>query len=100
MNKLVPDIFGSPIGNAIGLTFLPGLAYTVATTANILLKNYGYALNIIISLIFVTIEYVLRIPIINYSSVDAGLSNTAIQGIWIGVTMLLSWMTDLTGWFT
>jgi hypothetical protein len=54
----------------------------------------GLGLSIIISIIFAALEYLVRVPIIKYSSEIAGMSNGFMQIVWVAITMLLSWMSS------
>ena len=55
----------------------------------------GIAISIVVSVIFAAIEYVFRVPIIKYSSNEAGMSNGTIQAIWVIITLLLSKLSEI-----
>ena len=84
----------SPTVAAIIVTIVPGIFYTLAAYAHLYLPQLTLAIAIVISVIFATFEYVIRVPIIEYSANVAGMSNTQLQFIWVGITLGLAYLTD------
>jgi uncharacterized protein (DUF486 family) len=89
--QYIPTILSDPFSNAVLLTFIPGIFYTLAVYGQLYIKGASLALSIIVSIFFAVIEYIVRVPIIKYSSIDAGMSNGVMQLVWVVVTLLLSW---------
>ena len=84
----------SPTVAAIVITVIPGIFYTLASYAQLYLPQLTLLIAIVISVIFATFEYIIRVPIIKYSSDTVGLSNGEMQMIWVGVTMGLAFLSD------
>jgi uncharacterized protein (DUF486 family) len=92
--KYIPNIISNHAGNAILLTFLPGLLYVLAAYGHLFIKGAALSTSIIVSIIFASLEYIVRVPIIKYSSDIAGMSNTIMQVVWVIITIFLSWISD------
>ena len=84
----------SPTVAAIVVTIVPGVLYTLAAYAHLYIPQITLMLAIVISVIFATFEYIVRVPIIQYSSEKAGLSNGEMQMIWVGITIALAYAAD------
>jgi uncharacterized protein (DUF486 family) len=93
--KFIPAISSNVVLNSILLTFIPGVLYVLAAYGHLLVTGMGLGLSIVVSIIFAALEYIVRVPIIKYSSEIAGMSNGIMQLVWVSITMLLSWMS---GW--
>ena len=94
--EYIPAIFSNPVQNAIALTVVPGIFYVAAAYGHLLVAGASLLTSILISVLFATLEYIVRVPIIKYSSSVAGMSNGYMQVVWTVITMVLSWMS---GWF-
>jgi len=92
--QYIPTLFANPAVNAIALTFVPGLLYVGAAYGHLLIAGATLMTSIMVSVLFATLEYIVRVPIIKYSSEVAGMSNGIMQVVWVVITMLLSWATD------
>lgn len=90
----IPIVLSNPSANAILLTFIPGILYTCAAYGQLYLKGATLAMSILVSIFFAILEYIVRVPIIQYSSIDAGMSNGTMQIVWVAITMLLGYATD------
>lgn len=90
----IPIIFENHILNAITITTIPALFYILASYAHLYYKNCTLSNAIIISIFFAIFEYIVRVPVIKYSSVVAGLSNFWLQVIWISITLVLAYGSD------
>lgn len=90
----IPIISANPFANAVILTFLPGIFYVLAAYGHLLVSGMGLGVSIVMSIIFASLEYLVRVPIIKYSSEVAGMSNTTLQMVWVAITMFLSWISD------
>jgi hypothetical protein len=93
--KLVPDITGNPTTNAIILTAIPATAYVLATYMPVIFDQASYTFVIILAFVFLLVEYIIKIPLVKYSSEVAGLSNFSIQLIWVVLILALSAISDL-----
>lgn len=93
--KLVPDVTGNPTANAILLTAIPAAAYVVATYMPVIFDKASYTFVLILAFIFLLVEYVIKVPLVKYSSEVAGLSNFSIQIIWVVLILALSAVSDL-----
>jgi uncharacterized protein (DUF486 family) len=94
--QYIPIIVSNPVYNAIILTFIPGILYVLAAYGHLMFAGVGLGISIVISIIFAALEYIVRVPLVKYSSEIAGMSNGFMQFVWVGITMLLSW---LSSWF-
>lgn len=92
--KYIPSLAADPTVNSIILTFIPGIFYVLAAYGHLFIANASLLTSIVISVLFATLEYIVRVPIIKYSSVEAGMSNTTMQVIWVIITILLSKVSD------
>lgn len=92
--KYIPILTSNHTLNAILLTTAPALLYTAAAYGHLFLQGATLALSILIAVIFATLEYIIRVPIIKYSSDVALMSNTTMQVIWMGLTLLMSFGAD------
>jgi uncharacterized protein (DUF486 family) len=93
--KSTPVLSGfSPTVAAIVVTVIPGVLYTLAAYAHLYLPQVTILIAIVISVIFAALEYIVRVPIIKYSSEVAKLSNGELQMIWVGITLGLAFLTD------
>ena len=90
----IPGIFSNHTANAVLLTFIPGVLYTCAAYGMLYLKGATLAVSILVSIFFAILEYIVRVPIIKYSSAEAGMSNGTMQLVWVFVTMILGYLTD------
>jgi uncharacterized protein (DUF486 family) len=90
----IPIIFENHILNAIVMTTIPALFYILASYAHLYYKDCTLSSAIIISIFFAIFEYIVRVPIIKYSSDVAGLSNFWLQVIWISITLVLAFGSD------
>ena len=93
--KFITAISSNVVLNSILLTFIPGVLYVLASYGHLLVTGMGLGLSIVVSIIFAALEYIVRVPIIKYSSEIAGMSNGIMKLVWVSITMLLSWMS---GW--
>ncbi len=92
--KYIPPIVSNPTVNAILLTFVPGILYVLAAYGHLFIAGASLATSIIVSIIFAALEYIVRVPIIKYSSAEAGMSNTTMQVVWVAITVILSKLSD------
>ncbi len=92
--KYIPTIVSNPTVNAILLTFVPGILYVLAAYGHLFIAGASLATSIIVSIIFAALEYIVRVPIIKYSSAEAGMSNTTMQVVWVAITVILSKLSD------
>lgn len=92
--QYIPTVFADPFTNAVAITFLPGLFYVGAAYGHLLIQGATLMTSILVSVLFATLEYIVRVPIIKYSSEIAGMSNGTMQVVWVVITMLLSWLSD------
>ena len=92
--QYIPILFSNPQVNAVVLTFVPGILYVLAAYGQLFLTGASLATSIIISIVFAALEYLVRVPIIKYSSNEAGMSNTTMQIVWVIVTLILSKVSD------
>lgn len=91
----IPEISKNKKLNAILLTIVPAILYTTAAYGYLYLREATLFLCILFAITFASLEYIVRVPIIKYSSDEAKLSNGMIQFIWISLTLILATMTDL-----
>ena len=91
----IPNIVNNNTGNAILLTFIPGILYVLAAYGHFFIKSATLPTSIIVSIIFAAMEYIVRVPIIKYSSDIAGMSNTLMQVVWVVITIILSSISDI-----
>lgn len=92
--EYIPIIFENNVLNAIVLTTIPAIFYILASYAHLCFKNCTLSSAILISILFAIFEYIVRVPVIKYSSEIAGLSNFWLQVIWISVTLVLAYGSD------
>lgn len=92
--KYIPVVFSNPFMNAIAITFIPGVFYIGAAYGHLMLAGASLLTSILISVLFATMEYIVRVPIIKYSSEVAGMSNGVMQSVWVVITLLLGWLSD------
>ncbi len=92
--EYLPNIVSNTTANAVILTIIPGILYTAAAYAHLYLKQPTYMMSLIISVFFATLEYAARIPVIQYSASKAGMSNGAMQIVWVIITLILAAITD------
>jgi len=92
--KYIPVLFNDPFTNAVVLTFVPGLLYVGAAYGHLLIAGASLMTSILISVLFATLEYIVRVPIIKYSGEVAGMSNGVMQTVWVVITLMLSWMSN------
>lgn len=91
----IPILVSNPTVNAIILTFIPGILYVLAAYGHLFIAGASLATSIVISIIFAAFEYIVRVPIIKYSSNEAGMSNNTMQIVWVVVTVILSKISDV-----
>lgn len=91
----IPILTTNPVVNAIILTFIPGIFYILAAYGSLFVAGASLATSIVMSIMFAALEYIVRVPIIKYSSHEAGMSNGTMQLVWIAVTFILSKISDL-----
>lgn len=89
MSYLVPQIVDSPVGNAAIVTLLPAILYTGAAYGQIFL-NTSLAVKILVACIFAIMEYIVRVPINEYSLNVAKMSPASMQVLWIVLTLMLA----------
>lgn len=92
--QYIPTVLSNPTQNAILLTFIPGILYVLAAYAHLFITGASLGISIVISIFFAALEYIVRVPLIKYSSHVAGMSNASMQIVWVVITMLLSWASD------
>lgn len=92
--QYIPNLLTNPVHNAIALTIVPGLLYVGAAYGHLLIAGATLMTSILVSVLFATLEYIVRVPIIKYSSDVAGMSNGFMQIVWVIITMILSWLSD------
>jgi uncharacterized protein (DUF486 family) len=92
--EYIPIVVSNPTINAILLTFVPGILYVLAAYGHLFIQGAGLGVSIVISIFFAALEYIVRVPIIKYSSNEAGMSNTAMQATWMGITLCLSYASE------
>lgn len=95
MADLVPVIVPNHIINSILVTIVPAALYTAAAYGHLFLKNVTIGIAILISIFFAALEYIVRVPIIKYSSEVAGMSDFSMQAVWVILTVVMSGITDL-----
>ncbi len=95
MADLVPVLFTNPIINSIVVTIVPAALYTAAAYGHLFLKQVTIGIAILVSIFFATLEYIVRVPIIKYSSEVAGMSDFSMQAVWVVLTVIMSAGTDL-----
>lgn len=93
--KYIPIIAENPFTNAVILTCAPALLYTAAAYAHLYFAGLTLAMSILVSVAFATLEYIVRVPIINYSSEVAGMSNGTMQLVWVIITMIFGYASDV-----
>lgn len=93
--KFIPVIAENPFTNAVLLTCVPALFYTAAAYAHLAFSGMTLLMSILMSVAFATLEYVVRVPIINYSSEVAGMSNGTMQLVWVIITLLFGYISDV-----
>jgi uncharacterized protein (DUF486 family) len=86
----VPHVFSNPSVNAIALTIVPGILYTLASYGNAMFYGAGFILTLLSSLMFAACEYTFRLPLIEYSSTVANMSYGTQQIIWVIITLIFS----------
>lgn len=91
----IPIFTVNPVINAILITFIPGIFYILAAYGQLFVHGASLATSILISIAFAALEYIVRVPIIQYSHHEAGLSNSNMQIIWIVITFILSKISDI-----
>jgi len=91
----VPVIVPNHIINSILVTIVPAALYTAAAYGHLFLKNVTIGIAILISIFFAALEYIVRVPIIKYSSEVAGMSDFSMQAVWVILTVVMSGITDL-----
>ena len=92
--KYIPNLFDNPATNAIALTFIPGIFYVLASFGHLMFAGGSLAVSIVVSIIFASIEYVMRVPLNKYSSIDAKMTNGTIQIVWVVITLFLSKLSE------
>lgn len=92
--KYIPTLVTNPTVNAILLTFVPGILYVLAAYGHLFIAGASLATSILVSILFAALEYIVRVPIIKYSSVEAGMSNSTMQIVWVIITVILSKISD------
>lgn len=95
MADLVPVIVSNPVINSIIVTIVPAALYTAAAYGHLFLKNVTIGIAILVSIFFAALEYIVRVPIIKYSSDVAGMSDFSMQTVWVFLTIIMSAGTDL-----
>lgn len=75
----------------IFLLIIPASFYTLASFYNLVYPNNSIVTAFFIAMIFVSLEYMFKIPIIKFGS-DNGLNPWSIQICWIILTLLLSFI--------
>jgi uncharacterized protein (DUF486 family) len=93
--QYIPILFNNSQLNAVVLTFVPGLLYVLAAYGHLFLTGASLATSILVSILFASLEYIVRVPLIKYSSIEAGMSHSTMQIVWIVVTFILSKLSDL-----
>jgi uncharacterized protein (DUF486 family) len=81
----------------IGLLIIPGLFYTAASFFHLRYPDWPIWGAIGISIAFASCEYIFRIPAIKKAHNEIGFSNVQIQMTWIGVTLVMAFISQ---WFT
>ena len=92
--QYIPIVVNNPQINAVLLTFVPGVLYVLAAYGQLFLKGATLRTSILVSIFFAALEYIVRVPIIKYSSIDAGMSHSTMQIVWVIVTLILSKISD------
>lgn len=92
--QYIPILSSNPAINAILLTFIPGVFYILAAYGHLFIAGASLVTSILVSILFAALEYIVRVPIIKYSSHEAGMSNTVMQIVWVVITMSLSKLSD------
>lgn len=92
--QYIPIIFTNPTANAILLTSVPAVLYTAAAYGHLFVKGASLGFSILLSVLFATLEYIVRVPIIKYSHDVAQMSNGTMQLIWILLTGAMSFASD------
>ena len=95
MADLVPVLVPNHIINSILVTIVPAALYTAAAYGHLFLKNVTIGIAILISIFFAALEYIVRVPIIKYSSEVAGMSDFFMQAVWVILTVIMSGITDI-----
>jgi uncharacterized protein (DUF486 family) len=90
----IPIISSNPSINAAILTIAPGVLYTAAAYGHLFLKGASLTTSTLVSVFFAILEYIIRVPIIKYSSDVAGWSNGTLQAVWVVITLLLGYASD------
>ena len=93
--QYIPQLFENNVINAIILLIIPAVFYTLASYGHLYLKNIPLYRAILLAILFATLEYIIRVPIVRYSSEVAQLSNFTMQIIWIVMTLLLALLLDM-----
>ena len=91
----IPELFSNKVVNAIVITIIPAIFFTLASYAHLYFKHSTLLNAIILSSFFAILEYIFRVPITKYSSIDAGMSALWMQIIWIALTLILAYVTDI-----
>jgi uncharacterized protein (DUF486 family) len=90
----IPTIFTNPVANAVTLTTVPAIFYTLAAYGQLYITGIGLAMKILVSIFFAVLEYTIRVPINQYSSDVAGMSNTSMQLVWVILTLGFAGLSD------
>jgi uncharacterized protein (DUF486 family) len=75
------------------LMIIPTIFYSLATFYNLSYPSSTMTKAIMIAVLFATIEYIFKIPIIKYGH-NNGITRTQIQFIWIGLTLISAFLID------
>ena len=71
------------------LMIIPAICYTFAAFYNTVHPSSSIVTAIGIAVMFATVEYIFKVPIISYAKRE-NVSNTHIQAVWIILTLLLA----------
>lgn len=94
MSQYVPTVLKDPVVNAIALTIVPAILYTGAAYGQLFIKNIAFGMALLISIVFAILEYIVRVPIIQYSGKVAKMSNISMQAVWVIETLILAGVAD------
>ncbi|VBB18071.1 hypothetical protein YASMINEVIRUS_534 [Yasminevirus sp. GU-2018] len=90
----LPVIFENKTANAVTLMIIPAFFYTAASYGHLYFKDISIRNAILMAITFAIMEYIVRVPVIHYSSQVAGLSQATMQILWVCLTITLAFLSD------
>lgn len=90
----IPELFENKSINVVFLMIIPAVFYTLASYSHLYFKDISIRNATVIAIIFGTIEYIVRVPVIHYSKYVAEMSTTNMQILWVILTIMLAFLSD------